>query len=148
MPGGTTRSRRSASLKPCPRSKSPGGKSPIRKRWKRRARRSRNGRSESRSTGEAGEDETEPVPSFVFRRSLGFFGFLQAAVYDVFFVALIWFAGVWLASRILALPVFRFLTRAAVPLGLFFGVLLLGYLFLFLFFLGETLGRRLIASKD
>jgi len=97
---------------------------------------------------EAGEDETEPVPSFVFQRRLGFFGFLRAAVYDLFFVALLWFAGVWLASRILTLPVFSFVTRAAVPLGLFFGVLLLGYLFLFLFFLGETLGRRLVASKD
>ena len=95
----------------------------------------------------AEEAETEPVPSFVFRKRLGFSGVLKAGIYDLFFVALLWFAAVWLAAQILTLPVQTLIFQAAVPLGLFFGVLLLGYLFLFLFFLGETLGGRLVASK-
>jgi len=109
------------------------------------------GKPRQESKGErdesAEEAESEPLPTFVFRKRLGFFGVLRAGIYDFLFVALLWFGAVWLAAQILTLPVQTLILQAAVPLGLFFGVLLLGYLFLFLFFLGETLGGRLVASK-
>jgi hypothetical protein len=100
--------------------------------------------------GRAVSDEeaaAEAVPDFVFRRRLGFFGVLRAAIYDLFLVAVLWFAAAWLAAGILVLPVKTLIVQSAIPLGLLYGVFLLLYLFLFLFFLGETLGGRLAAPK-
>jgi hypothetical protein len=91
--------------------------------------------------------EEEPVPDFVFQKKLGFLSVVRAGIYDLFFVALIWFVAAWVASRLLAVPLDILLRRAAVPFALLFGVLFVGYLFLFLFFLGETLGRRLAVPK-
>ena len=95
------------------------------------------------------EDEAEPGSDrdFVPRRRLGFFGLIKAGICDIFFVALLWFVAVWLAAKILNLPIKTLIVESAVPLGLFFGVLLIGYLFLFLFFLGETIGGRIAAAK-
>lgn len=95
------------------------------------------------------EDEAEPGSDrdFVPRRRLGFFGMIKAGICDIFFVVLLWFVAVWLAAKILNLPIKTLIVESAVPLGLFFGILLIGYLFLFLFFLGETIGGRIAAAK-
>jgi hypothetical protein len=95
------------------------------------------------------DDEAGPGSDrdFVPRRRLGFFGMIKAGICDIFFVALLWLVAVWLAAKILNLPLGTLIAQSAVPLGLLFGVLLIGYLFLFLFFLGETIGGRVAAPK-
>jgi hypothetical protein len=46
------------------------------------------------------------------------------------------------------LPLKTLVTAASVSLGLFYLVLLVGYFFLFLYFLGETLGGRVVSPRD
>jgi len=79
---------------------------------------------------------------------LGFFGRLKAVVFDLIFIALVWLGTVWLASRLMAVPLTRLVAASAGPLAIFFLVLFVGYMFLFLFFLGETLGGRLASPRD
>lgn len=81
-------------------------------------------------------------------RRLGFFGRLTAVIFDLIFIAVLWGVTVWLASRLMDLPLMTLVTAASVPLGLFYLVLLVGYFFLFLFFLGETLGGRVVSPKS
>ena len=102
---------------------------------------------DTETDGAGDQAGTGSAEDFVPRRRLGFFGILKAGIYDLFFVAILWFIAVWLAAEILSLPVKTLILRAAVPLGLLFGVLLIGYLFLFIFFLGETIGGRIAAAK-
>jgi hypothetical protein len=98
---------------------------------------------------EPGERESnEPIPDFVFRRRLGLPGFLVASLFDLLFVVVLWLGTSWLAARILDLPLVTLLRRAGLQLGLLFIILLVGYLFLFLYFLGETLGARLSARRN
>ena len=83
-----------------------------------------------------------------FRVGLGFFRRIAATVFDFVFVALFWAAAVGLAAMLMDTSAFDLVRAATVPLGLLFGVLFAGYLFLFLFFLGETLGGRLMSRRD
>ncbi len=68
---------------------------------------------------------------------------LKAKVYDVLIVALCWAVAVWLATRILSVSLYAIFESALVPLMLFLLTLGVAYFFLFLYFLGETLGDRL-----
>jgi hypothetical protein len=43
---------------------------------------------------------------------------------------------------------FDLIAAARISIGLYFLVLLFGYFFLFLFFLGETLGDRMASSRS
>jgi hypothetical protein len=82
------------------------------------------------------------------RQRLGFLRRIKAVFYDLALIALLWLAGIWLASRLMAVSLPALLAAAPVPLVFLFVVFLGGYLFLFLFFLGETLGGRLSAPRD
>jgi hypothetical protein len=79
---------------------------------------------------------------------LGFFRSLKALFFDLVFVAFLWIVAMALAAGVMNVGVFPLLKEAGLPAGLLFLALLTGYFFLFLFFLGETLGRRLAAPKD
>jgi len=79
---------------------------------------------------------------------LGFFGRLKATVFDLVFIVLVWLGTVWLASRLMDVPLPGLVAASAAPLAIFFLVLFFGYLFLFLFFLGETLGGRLVSPRN
>lgn len=68
---------------------------------------------------------------------------LKAKVYDVLIVAMCWAVAVWLATRILSVSLYEIFESALVPLMLFLLTLGVAYFFLFLYFLGETLGDRL-----
>ncbi len=81
-------------------------------------------------------------------RRLGFLSRIKAILYDLALIALLWLVGVWLASRLMAVSLPALLAAAPVPLVFLFVVFLGGYLFLFLFFFGETLGGRLSAPRD
>ena len=90
------------------------------------------------------ETETELPP----RARLGFFRRIAASIIDFVFIALFWAAAVGLGARLMGAAAPDVVRAATVPLGLLFGVLFAGYLFLFFFFLGETLGGRLMSRRD
>ncbi len=82
------------------------------------------------------------------RAGLGFFRRCAASIFDLVFVAVLWLAAVGLASLLMDTDARGLVRTATLPLGLLFAVLFAGYLFLFFFFLGETLGGRLMARRD
>jgi hypothetical protein len=81
------------------------------------------------------------------RIGLGFFRRIAATIFDFVFVAVLWLTAVGLASLLMKADVRGLVRVAMLPLGLLFSVLFAGYLFLFFFFLGETLGGRLMARR-
>ena len=89
----------------------------------------------------AGEDTGTP------RAGLGFLRRCAAAIFDLVFVAVLWLAAVGLAALLMNTAAPGLVRTSMLPLGLLFAVLFAGYLFLFFFFLGETLGGRLMARR-
>jgi len=81
------------------------------------------------------------------RAGLGFLRRCAAAVFDLVFVAVLWLAAVGLAALLMNTAAPGLVRTSMLPLGLLFAVLFAGYLFLFFFFLGETLGGRLMARR-
>jgi hypothetical protein len=79
---------------------------------------------------------------------LGFLGRIKALLFDMVFVAVFWAIAVGLAARVMSVPVLDLVGGAAAAVILLFLALLGAYLFLFLFFLGETPGGRLVAPRD
>ncbi len=77
------------------------------------------------------------------RRSVRGGSKLKAKIYDILLVVLGWVAAVWLATRILSVSMTEIFGAAPLPLLLFLLTLGVAYFFLFLYFLGETLGDRL-----
>jgi len=94
------------------------------------------------------EEESEPPLFETPRARLGFFGRLTAVVFDLIFVALMWLGAAWLAARLMDVPIKMLVTAVPVSFGIFYLVLLVGYFFLFFFFMGETLGGRLSSPRD
>jgi hypothetical protein len=92
-------------------------------------------------TAEAAEEETPPL-------RLGFFRKIGALLFDFIFIGAICLASLWLAARLMDVALFDLIKTARVPIGLYFLVLLFGYFFLFLFFLGETLGDRIASRRS
>jgi len=80
-------------------------------------------------------------------RRLGFFRKIAALLFDVFFIGAICLASLWLAARLMDVALFDLIAAARISIGLYFLVLLFGYFFLFLFFLGETLGGRMASPR-
>jgi len=74
--------------------------------------------------------------------------FLKAKSFDILFVAVFWLASLWIAARSMDVTLFQMLGKASSGLLAYFGALLVLYLFLFYFFLGETLGDRLFRDGD
>ncbi len=89
------------------------------------------------------EDEAVPEPRQPFSLSR----FFKARVFDLGFVLAFWFAAAWLAARSLGATLFELLGVASTPLLILYGILLAAYLFLFRFFLGETLGDRVFRES-
>ena len=96
----------------------------------------------------AGEEPDEAEAAEVQRPRLGFFGRLTAFVFDFIFIALVWMGTVWGASLMMDVPVRALVKAVPIPLGGLFLILLIGYFFLFFFFLGETLGGRMASPRD
>jgi len=79
---------------------------------------------------------------------LGFFRRIKATLFDLLVVGAFWAGATGLTAHFLSIPVLDLIASAALPLGLLFVVLLAIYLFMFLLFLGETPGGRLVAPKN
>jgi len=96
----------------------------------------------TREENEADLITEEKIPS----RS--FFTWLKAKLFDLLFVGLIWFIALVLAARIISWPFFSLIGAVAYQAGALFLLLFGGYLFLFRFFIGETLGDRIFSPGD
>lgn len=81
-------------------------------------------------------------------RRLGFFRKIAAVLFDVLFIGAICLASLWLAARLMDVAVFDLIAATRISIGLYFLALLFGYFFLFLFFLGETLGDRMASPRS
>jgi hypothetical protein len=94
------------------------------------------------------EAEAQEEPEAAEAAKLGFGGHVEAFLFDLVFVAIFWFVAVGMAARMMRVGLISLVRAASLPVGLLFLALFAGYFFLFLFFLGETLGRRLAARRD
>jgi len=72
----------------------------------------------------------------------------RAVFFDLAFIFIIWAVSLGLASRIMSASVSKLVSISAGSFILFYIVLAVAYFFLFLFFLGETLGDRVVSAKD
>jgi len=82
------------------------------------------------------------------RRRLGFFRKLAALLFDAVFVAAVWTLAMWLAGKLMGLGLPELLRTSPLGSAILLAVLLASYFFLFLFFLGETLGDRMASPKS
>ncbi len=92
--------------------------------------------------GRGRREEIEDRPRRTPRRSGGG-SKIMARIYDFLIITACWAAAVWLSTRIMAVPIAEIFDTALVQLGLLLLTLIVAYYFLFLYFLGETLGDRL-----
>ncbi len=72
-----------------------------------------------------------------------FASWLKSKAFDVVFIGTFWLIGVWIASRVMDVSLFRLIAASTLSVLVFYGILLVSYLFLFHLFLGETLGDHL-----
>jgi hypothetical protein len=82
---------------------------------------------------------TTPVP---------FMDWIKARIFDVFFIAALWFITLWVASQVLEISVIEVISTSFSLTLIFLGILLALYFFFFLFFLGETLGNYLFSQDE
>jgi len=71
---------------------------------------------------------------------------LKSRAFDIFFIGIFWLIAIWVASRVMGVSLFRLISAATLTVIIFYGVLLVCYYFLFLLFLGETLGDHLFSE--
>ncbi len=79
----------------------------------------------------------------VRRRRSRYYAWLKARVFDFFFIAAFSLICLGLASRLMAVSLFRLISTSGPPVLVFYFVLLLFYFGFFILFLGETPGDRL-----
>lgn len=87
-----------------------------------------------------GEREMEGVPSRLSSK-------LKAKAFDILCVTAFWLVSILLASRVLAVSLFQLFSASALSLLTFYLILAATYFFLFLFFLGETLGDWIFSKE-
>jgi len=90
----------------------------------------------------------KPEMEETLRPQRGIASKLRALVFDLGFILVIWAVALVLTSRIMSVSIPRLISASTVSLVLFYLVLVVAYFFLFLFFLGETLGDRLVSAND
>lgn len=77
-----------------------------------------------------------------------FFQWIKAKLFDLFFVGLLWLIAFVLAARMVSWSFFALVAASTFQAIALFLLLFAGYLFLFRFFIGETLGDRLFSAGD
>jgi len=87
-------------------------------------------------------EEAEPGPPFSFSV------FFKSKAFDVLFVGVFWLVAIWLAAHSMDRTLFEILGGMSGSMVLLYVVLLILYVFLFKFFLGETLGDRLFRERE
>ncbi|GAG31935.1 unnamed protein product, partial [marine sediment metagenome] len=89
------------------------------------------------------EDEKERK----VRTPSNFFDLLKSRAFDLFFIAALWIVTLWFASLVTEVSIFQLISASTLNVVGFYIILLAGYFFLFLFFLGETVGDNLFSRE-
>jgi hypothetical protein len=92
-------------------------------------------------TEEATEEETARRPAPLSLK-------LRAKVVDWVFVTALWLISLGFTSQVVGVSFFRLIFGSPVPVLAFYVILLVLYFFLFLYFLGETLGDHYFSEGD
>jgi len=91
------------------------------------------------------EEETKEVTARVQKRR-GPLAKIFAVAFDLLLIITIWLGTLWGASHLISVSVFKIISESTLPVVIFLAILLGSYFFLFLYFLGETLGDRFISD--
>ncbi|MCD6516702.1 MAG: zinc ribbon domain-containing protein [Candidatus Aminicenantes bacterium] len=97
--------------------------------------------------GEALRDKKEPLKLFK-KPSIKISAWIKSRMFDVLFIAGLWFVTLWIASYLTSVTVFQLISNSTLAVIVFFIILLSVYLFCFLFFLGETIGDYVFPKND
>ena len=73
---------------------------------------------------------------------------LKARVFDIFLITFLWLVTIWYASRLIEVSIIKLIQWSSPAILGFYLILLVCYFFLFLFFLGRTLGDRLFLRES
>jgi hypothetical protein len=89
-----------------------------------------------------------PSSDEVEQRPAGFRSRLKAKLVDVVFITALWLISLWFTAQVIGVSFFRLIFRSPIPVLAFYLILLVLYFFLFLYFLGETLGDHYFSEED
>jgi hypothetical protein len=73
---------------------------------------------------------------------------LRAKLVDVLFITALWLISLWFTAQVIGVSFFRLIFGSLLPVLAFYLILLLLYFFLFIYFLGETLGDHYFSEED
>jgi hypothetical protein len=97
------------------------------------------------------EEEDEEASGFdrgELRLRPGFFFKFKAKLVDLVFITALWLISLWFTSQVMGVSFFKIIAGSPGPVLAFYFILLLLYFFLFLYFLGETLGDHYFSGED
>jgi len=94
------------------------------------------------------EEETGIIIPRKERKASRFAVWLKSRIFDVFFVVLLWFVTLWIASHVIDVSIFQLISSSTWESLGFLAALLAVYFFLFLFFLGETIGSYFFSREE
>jgi hypothetical protein len=73
---------------------------------------------------------------------------LKSKLVDLAFITALWLICLWFAAQVIGVSFFRLVFGSPIPVLAFYLILLVLYFFLFLYFLGETLGDHYFSGED
>jgi len=73
---------------------------------------------------------------------------LKAKLIDVVFITALWLIALFFTAQVIGVSFFRLIFGSPIPVLAFYLILLVLYFFLFLYFLGETLGDHYFSEED
>jgi hypothetical protein len=73
---------------------------------------------------------------------------LKSKLVDFVFITALWLITLWFTAQVIGVSFLRLIVGSPVPVLAFYLILLLLYFFLFLYFLGETLGDHYFSEED
>ncbi len=73
---------------------------------------------------------------------------IKAKFVDLIFITALWLISLWFTAEVIGVSFFRLFAKSPLPVFGFYLILLLLYFFLFLYFLGETLGDHYFSEED
>ncbi|MGQ9673555.1 MAG: zinc ribbon domain-containing protein [Candidatus Aminicenantales bacterium] len=87
------------------------------------------------------QEEEQPSAARLFLK-------IKSKFVDLIFITAVWLISLWFTAQVIDVSFFRLFAKSPLPILGFYFILLLLYFFLFLYFLGETLGDHYFSGED
>jgi len=97
---------------------------------------------------EVAEEEQKEIAGAEIRPRAGLSLKLKSKLVDLVFITALWLITLWFTAQVIGVSFLRLIVGSLVPVLAFYFILLLLYFFLFLYFLGETLGDHYFSEED